>query len=181
MKFSIKDIFSKCNQIRSFLWIWSHLLKKSLMGNFIFCAVMIQSPLPFSLLFLLPSSVIFVLSGFHFSMLFLSIHFLLQPCSMPLKFLFQRKPPWNFSILCHLCFSLNIISHRLIAFHEILLRDTLFPVTSSSSKSPFSKYIHSLRSQQQVVLNNWLLSSSFCLNDLYNETIYFHFRCKLQI
>ena len=32
-KFSIKDLFSKCDQIRSFLRIWSHLLKKSLMGN----------------------------------------------------------------------------------------------------------------------------------------------------
>ena len=31
MKFSITDFFSKCDQIRSFLWIWSHLLKKSLM------------------------------------------------------------------------------------------------------------------------------------------------------
>ena len=40
MKFSIKDFFSKCCQIRSFLWIWSHLLKISLMKNFIFCAVM---------------------------------------------------------------------------------------------------------------------------------------------
>ena len=38
-KFSIKDFFSKCDQIRYFLWIWSHLLKKSLMENFIFCAV----------------------------------------------------------------------------------------------------------------------------------------------
>ena len=38
MKFSIKDFFSKCDQIRSFLRIWSHLLKKSLMGNLIFCA-----------------------------------------------------------------------------------------------------------------------------------------------
>ena len=27
MKFSIKDFFSKCDQIRSFLWIWLHLLK----------------------------------------------------------------------------------------------------------------------------------------------------------
>ena len=42
MKFSIKDFFSKCNQIRSFLRIWSHLLKKSLMENFIFSAVMEQ-------------------------------------------------------------------------------------------------------------------------------------------
>ena len=37
MKVSIKDFFSKCDQIRSFLWIWSHLLKKSVMENFIFC------------------------------------------------------------------------------------------------------------------------------------------------
>ena len=29
MKFSIKDFFSKCDQILSFLQIWSHLLKKS--------------------------------------------------------------------------------------------------------------------------------------------------------
>ena len=39
MKFSIKDFFSKCDQIRIFLRIWSHLLKKSLMENFGFCAV----------------------------------------------------------------------------------------------------------------------------------------------
>ena len=36
MKFSIKDLFRKCDQIRSFLWIWSHLLKKRLMEKFIF-------------------------------------------------------------------------------------------------------------------------------------------------
>ena len=39
MKFSIKDFFSKCDQIPSFLRIWLHLPKKSLMENFIFCAV----------------------------------------------------------------------------------------------------------------------------------------------
>ena len=39
MKFSIKDFSSKCDEIRSFLRIWSHLLKKSLMANFILCAV----------------------------------------------------------------------------------------------------------------------------------------------
>ena len=39
MKFFIKDFYSKCDQNRSFLRIWSHLLKKSLMENFIFCAV----------------------------------------------------------------------------------------------------------------------------------------------
>ena len=31
------DFFNKCNQIPSFLRILSHLLKKSLMENFIFC------------------------------------------------------------------------------------------------------------------------------------------------
>ena len=39
MKFSIKYFFSRCDQIRSFLRIWSNLLNKSLMENFIFCAV----------------------------------------------------------------------------------------------------------------------------------------------
>ena len=39
MKFSIKDFFSKCDQIRRKLRIWSHWLKKSLMENFIFCVV----------------------------------------------------------------------------------------------------------------------------------------------
>ena len=39
MKLSIKGFFSKCDQIRNFLRIWSLLLKKSLMETFIFCAV----------------------------------------------------------------------------------------------------------------------------------------------
>ena len=39
MEFFIKDFFSKCDQIHSFLHIWSHLLNKSLMGNFFFFAV----------------------------------------------------------------------------------------------------------------------------------------------
>ena len=39
MAFSIKDFFSKCDQIRRKLRIWSHLLKKSLIENFIFCAL----------------------------------------------------------------------------------------------------------------------------------------------
>ena len=39
MKFSIKDFFSQCDQINNFLRIWSHLLKKSLTQNFIFCVV----------------------------------------------------------------------------------------------------------------------------------------------
>ena len=39
MKFLIYDFFNKCDQIRSFLRIWSHLLKKSSVENFSFCAV----------------------------------------------------------------------------------------------------------------------------------------------
>ena len=38
-KWRIKNFLSKYYQIRSFLWLWSHLLKKSLLENFIFCAV----------------------------------------------------------------------------------------------------------------------------------------------
>ena len=38
MKFFVKDFFSKWDQIRKKLRIWSYLLKKSLMENFIFCA-----------------------------------------------------------------------------------------------------------------------------------------------
>ena len=39
VKFSINDFSSKCDQIRSFLRIWSHLLEKSLMENFFLCSV----------------------------------------------------------------------------------------------------------------------------------------------
>ena len=40
IKFPIKDFFSKCDHIRSFLRIWSGLLKKSLIKISIFCTVM---------------------------------------------------------------------------------------------------------------------------------------------
>ena len=40
MKFCIKDFFNKCDQICSFLEIWSHSLKKVLLKSFIFCAVL---------------------------------------------------------------------------------------------------------------------------------------------
>ena len=43
MKFSIKNFFNKCDQIRRKLRISSHLLKKSLMENFIFCTVTLCS------------------------------------------------------------------------------------------------------------------------------------------
>ena len=39
MKFSIRDFFSKCDQVRRKLRIWSHVLKKSSLESFIFCAL----------------------------------------------------------------------------------------------------------------------------------------------
>ena len=43
-KFFFKDFFSKCDQIRRKLRIWSHLLKKSLMETFIFlCSVHVHT------------------------------------------------------------------------------------------------------------------------------------------
>ena len=38
MKISIKNFFSKCGHICRKLWIWTHLLDKSLLENFLFCA-----------------------------------------------------------------------------------------------------------------------------------------------
>ena len=42
LKLPIKDFFSKCDQIHRNLQIWSHVLKKSLMENNIFCAVYVK-------------------------------------------------------------------------------------------------------------------------------------------
>ena len=41
MKFSIRDLLSKCDQIRRKLQILLHLLKKSIMENFIFSVVLV--------------------------------------------------------------------------------------------------------------------------------------------
>ena len=48
MKFEIKDFLSKWDQIHSFLRIWSYLLKKPLMENFIFCAVHLALHFPWN-------------------------------------------------------------------------------------------------------------------------------------
>ena len=47
MKSYIKSSFSKCDEICSILRICSHLLKKSLMENFIFCVVKDQILIPY--------------------------------------------------------------------------------------------------------------------------------------
>ena len=43
MKSSFVDIYNKCGQICSFLRIWLHLVKKSLIENFIFCVVSVTN------------------------------------------------------------------------------------------------------------------------------------------
>ena len=42
---SIQNLLGKCDQISSFLQIWSHLLKKAFMENCIFCTVIAYSTL----------------------------------------------------------------------------------------------------------------------------------------
>ena len=43
MKFSIKNLFRICDQIRRKLRIWSHLLKQSSTENFFFCAMHMET------------------------------------------------------------------------------------------------------------------------------------------
>ena len=43
MKFFLKDFFSKCDQVRSYLRICSQLLKKSLTENVLVCAVLSEN------------------------------------------------------------------------------------------------------------------------------------------
>ena len=66
MKFFIKGFFSKCDQISSFLRIWSHLMKRSLIKNFIFCAMKVLMSITY-LLYKFPTNFlhfsIFILSG----------------------------------------------------------------------------------------------------------------------
>ena len=68
LKFFMKDLFSKCDQIRSFLWIWSHLPEKYIMENF-FCVVRIKKILlitVFSLLNALGVYIYFLILGWAF-------------------------------------------------------------------------------------------------------------------
>ena len=78
MKFSIKDLFSKFDQILRKLRIWSHLLKKYLMENFIFCAVCSAAILtnfifisPFILMFSIILQIFQQINSFQDAVLFL--------------------------------------------------------------------------------------------------------------
>ena len=74
---SIKDFLSKFDKIRSFLPIWAHLLNKSLMENFIFCAVWPFPWLPefywnkhFSMTFIVTIFIIIIAFFYYFPCLF---------------------------------------------------------------------------------------------------------------
>ena len=91
MKFSIKDFFSKCDQICRTLRIWTHLLKKPLMENFIFSAVW-DSGLSFKcwLLSIFSSSGVFLANCFHKKQCILF-------CNLLLYYLISLKMYINFS------------------------------------------------------------------------------------
>ena len=97
MKFSIKDFFSKCDQIRRKLRICSHLLNKSLMKNFIFCAVCIK-----------------VFSLKKTSTFFLEIESLQQ--NQSLKFIFWKECPVSFNS-CIAIFQLKYLKLSFCKFH----------------------------------------------------------------
>ena len=63
MKFSIKNYFSKCDPIHSFLRIWSYLLKKSSMENLTFCTQWFAK-FKTSLKLISPKGICFVLAKF---------------------------------------------------------------------------------------------------------------------
>ena len=77
MKFFIKNFFSKCDQIRRKMRILSHLLKKSIIENFIFCAVKIfLPPLPILLEHLSSSPLLFDFLSLKMRYINLIIYFL---------------------------------------------------------------------------------------------------------
>ena len=93
----IKDFFSKCDQTRRKLGIWSHLLKKSLMLNFIFCAVILfmlhffsfQSFYFFNVT-LLRCRTLLMLNLFHSVLLLLYFHVARFPSYTFLRFIIRR-------------------------------------------------------------------------------------------
>ena len=104
MKFSIKHFFSKCYQIRSFLRIWLHLLKKSLMENITFCAVLPLRTLP---MFLLLKLKIWFTGKFWYSCGIKSM------IAVSVCYLYEIKDVWP-KVLSRLTFyfSLNTLCHQ---------------------------------------------------------------------
>ena len=83
MKSSIKDFFSKYDQIRRKLRIWSHLLKKSIMENFI-CVVIAATRLMYYVYVMQFSSVKFTRNINH-----RYFHFLFEIASLKMSLIFS--------------------------------------------------------------------------------------------
>ena len=103
MNFSIEDFFSKCGQISRKLRIWSHLLKKSLIENFIFCAV--TNHVFLRTFHSLPDLKIYKLVLFYRgSMIYISVNGKLQKQIPEMTtnygcILYQSFPKWNLKAL----------------------------------------------------------------------------------
>ena len=67
-----------CREKRRFLWMWSHLLKKSLMENFIFCAVIYWHLYLTYFLRKISPIVMLVMESFHLKYLFVTKQWTLQ-------------------------------------------------------------------------------------------------------
>ena len=67
MKFFTMDFFSKYDQIHRKLRIWSHVLKKSLMENFILCAMLLRWPHMLKVSFLVRTLHILLLNEFFYT------------------------------------------------------------------------------------------------------------------
>ena len=130
MKFSIKDSFSKCDQLRRKLRIWSHLLKKSLMGNFIFLCSLESCPY---LIHCVKYTRIRSLSGPHISVFRLNLGI----CELP------DHSDWKVIDCLHRLFQLKIGTCGFrFSFAEVL---------NLAFDSLFWKYV------QYILLREWFL------------------------
>ena len=120
MKFSIKDFFSKCDQIRSFLRIWSHLLKKSLMENFIFCAVEDKEGLQHATLkSSLTSCIILIdIEYFYFEQIFVADVFCYA------SFLSYCKS--KLQLIIKICSNYKVYLYTMLFLRKVVRTDTLF-------------------------------------------------------
>ena len=100
IKFSIKDFLSKSNQIYSFLRIWSHLMKKPLMENLIFCAVGKGIYWPNKILFFVFSTMALMA---HIVGLALKVLIVMMKCKVKKDICFQ----WQYWIIKRFCLLFN--------------------------------------------------------------------------
>ena len=121
MKFPMKDFFSKCDRILRKLRIWSHLLKTSLMENFIFCAVISRHHLIASLQMERGNSLdktgnISYTIRFQYAMYFCQSNDLIR---------------WKHSIKCHWCLCKKLLVKVYSLHKNDMLVKTFYAVVST--------------------------------------------------